>query len=40
MPPVKLPATPEWAEKLGLKIHTLILVIKPFFEDDENELIH
>jgi hypothetical protein len=35
VPPVKVPATPEWAEKLNQKLYGLTLAVKPFFEDEE-----
>lgn len=31
-PPLNVPATPEWAEKLDCRLRTLSDVIKPFFE--------
>lgn len=31
-PPVNIPASPEWAEKLDSRLRTLSDVIKPFFE--------
>jgi hypothetical protein len=34
VPPVNVPATPEWAERLNQKLHGLTLVVKPFFEDE------
>jgi hypothetical protein len=42
VPPVNVPATPEWAEKLNLKLSGLASIIKPFFEEDEDgqEVIH
>jgi len=40
VPPVNVPSTPEQAETLSLRLHTLLLVIKPFFEDEENERIN
>ena len=36
VPPVNVPATPEWAEKLDKKLYGLTLVVKPFFEDESN----
>ena len=33
VPPVELPATPEWAEKLHQKLYGLALAVKPFFEE-------
>ena len=32
MPPVKLPATPEWAEKINQKLYGLTLTVKSLFE--------
>jgi hypothetical protein len=40
VPPVNVPATPEWAETLSVRLHTLILVVKPFFESEEDEPIN
>ena len=34
VPPVDLPATPEWAERLNEKLHGLTLAVKPFFEGE------
>jgi hypothetical protein len=31
-PPVNIPATPDWAEKLDSRLQTLAEVVKPFFE--------
>ncbi len=36
VPPVNVPATPEWAEKLNQKLHGLKLTVKPFFEAEPN----
>jgi hypothetical protein len=36
VPPVNVPSTPEWAERLNQKLHGLTLAVKPFFEDDSN----
>lgn len=36
VPPVNVPATLEWAEKLEHRLHSLRLIVKPFF-DDTNE---
>ena len=33
IPPVNVPATPEWAEKLERRLDGLILAVRPFFED-------
>ena len=35
VPPVNLPATPEWAEQLETTLHLLRLTVKPFFADDD-----
>lgn len=35
VPPVDVPATPEWAERLNQKLYGLTLAVKPFFEDGE-----
>jgi hypothetical protein len=32
VPPVNVPSTPEWAERLDQKLRGLTQVIKPFFE--------
>ncbi|MGO9590696.1 MAG: hypothetical protein ACLP3K_11720 [Candidatus Acidiferrales bacterium] len=40
VPPVNVPATPEEAEILDQRLNTLKLVIKPFFEDEENERVN
>jgi hypothetical protein len=34
VPPVDVPATPEWAEKINKRLQGLTLVAKPFFEDE------
>jgi hypothetical protein len=34
VPPVNVPATPEWAEKINRKLHGLTLAVKPFFEEE------
>jgi hypothetical protein len=34
IPPVKLPATPEWAERLNQKLYGLTLAVKHVFEED------
>jgi hypothetical protein len=34
VPPVNLPATPEWAERINQKIYGLTLAVKPFFEEE------
>jgi hypothetical protein len=36
VPPVNVPATPEWAEKISQKLHGLTLAVKPFFEDESS----
>jgi hypothetical protein len=36
VPPVDVPATPEWAERLDQKLRGLILAVKPFFEEESN----
>jgi hypothetical protein len=35
VPPINVPATPEWADKLEKRLHFLRFVAKPFFEDDD-----
>lgn len=32
VPPVNVPATPEWAEKLSKRLHGLTIAIRPFFQ--------
>lgn len=32
VPPVNIPATPEWAEQLDGRLHMLNKLVKPFFE--------
>ncbi len=34
VPPVNVPATPEWAEKLNQKLYGLTVAVKPLFQDD------
>jgi hypothetical protein len=34
VPPVDIPATPEWAERLNEKLQVLMLVIRPFFKEE------
>jgi hypothetical protein len=34
VPPINVPATPEWAEKLEKRIHLLRFTVKPFFDDE------
>jgi hypothetical protein len=36
VPPVNVPATPEWAEKINQRLNGLTLAVKPFFEDESN----
>jgi hypothetical protein len=33
IPPVDVPATPEWAEKLEQRLHSLRLIVQPFFDN-------
>ncbi len=40
VPPVKVPATPEWAERLNKKLYGLTIAVKPFFEDEEEHLVN
>jgi hypothetical protein len=41
VPPVNVPATPEWAEKLEKRLNSPRLVIQPFFDDKgESNLVH
>jgi hypothetical protein len=35
VPPVNVPATPEWAERLNRKLDGLTVAVRPFFEDQE-----
>jgi hypothetical protein len=35
VPPVSVPATPEWAEKLEKRLNSLCLIIQPFFGDED-----
>jgi hypothetical protein len=37
VPPVSVPATPEWAEKLNKKLEGLILAIRPFFQVNDGK---
>jgi hypothetical protein len=32
VPPVNVPATPEWAEELERRLHSLRLLVQPFFD--------
>jgi hypothetical protein len=34
VPPVNVPATPEWAEELNGRLDSLTLLVKPYFEDE------
>jgi hypothetical protein len=36
VPPVDLPPTPEWAEKINRKLYGLTLAVKPFFEEESS----
>jgi hypothetical protein len=41
VPPVNVPATPEWAEKLEQKLNSLRLIVQPFFDDSgESDKVH
>jgi len=41
VPPFNVPATPEWAEKLEQRLHSLRLIVQPFFDDSgESNQIH
>jgi hypothetical protein len=33
VPPLDVPTTPEWAEKLEQRLHSLRLIVQPFFDD-------
>jgi hypothetical protein len=33
VPPVDLPPTPEWADKITQKLHVLTFAVKPFFDE-------
>lgn len=35
IPPVKVPATPEWADKVEKRLHWLRFAVKPFFEEED-----
>jgi hypothetical protein len=37
VPPINVPPTPEWADKLEHRLQSLVLIIKPFFDDDKAE---
>lgn len=36
VPPVNVPATPEWAEKINQKLYGLTIAVKPSFEDESS----
>lgn len=38
IPPVNVPATPEWAEQLSKRLRVLEFAVKPFFETDQPNL--
>lgn len=38
VPPVNVPPTPEWAERLNQKLRGLILLVKPFFEKEPDTI--
>lgn len=38
VPPVDVPATPEWAERLNQRLHGLTLAVKPFFEEESGSI--
>jgi hypothetical protein len=38
VPPVNVPATPEWAEELERRLQILTLIIKPLFEPDSKTI--
>ena len=41
VPPVRVPTTPEWADKIERRLHTLRLIVQPFFDDaGESNQIH
>ena len=41
VPPVNVPATPEWADKLEKRLNSLRLIIQPFFDDTgESSQVH
>jgi hypothetical protein len=35
VPPVNVPATPEWADKVEKRLHLLRFTVKPLFEDED-----
>jgi hypothetical protein len=40
VPPVSIPATPEWAEKINQKLNGLKLAVQPFFDEDQSGTIN
>jgi hypothetical protein len=38
IPPVNVPPTPEWAEKLDQKLQGLIFLVEPFFEEGSSNV--
>ena len=41
VPPINVPATPEWAEKLDQRLNSLRLIVQPFFDDKgESSQVH
>jgi hypothetical protein len=38
VPPVNLPPTPEWAERVNQKLYGLTLAVKPFFEEESGSV--
>jgi len=38
VPPVNVPATPEWAEELDRRIPTLELLVRPYFEAESETM--
>jgi hypothetical protein len=38
IPPVNLPATPQWAEKLNQRLAGLVLAVRPLFENDSETI--
>ncbi len=34
VPPVNVPATPEWAAEVEKRLHAIRLIVEPFFEDE------
>jgi hypothetical protein len=41
VPPINVPATPEWAEKLDQRLNSLRLIVQPFFDDkSESSQVH